>query len=577
MSRINIFRFRKQILFFMLIVFITSIAHTQNLSKIERKTKEEFKGIRDAWYATELIKTDRDKEYKRWCRAVARIEQLEEKGVVVTGTANKFHLYGGEITGDEFIDKLMSSDYDTLLLEYVRISGEVYLSSGWGWEKIVDKLVNLQSCTFLDKCHIGATFKKKVLFENCIFKAHTFFWNEFEENAYFLKNTFESTASLNFVAHFDSVYVCGSRFKENVEFGGIVLYINFGSIHLDRINGVYDGGTQWEPAIFNGDVSFYFGQYNKLIMDEVTFKNRLSFTHMALRTLSFESARILGSEFIFFGSSIADSINFQNMITAGLLNMSKLGIGTNCRILLKEISFNNLKCRWSQLNNKLCFENSASISDVKRVYYTLHDNFRREGARFDANECLYSLKEIERKYEKITWNPLSWLRKFYLYSLWLISGYLLKPTHTVLFALCIVIIFSLLYMVTPGYILSITDVRNAARHQLMSLSKKYLKDRLSNLHAKTSGNKCDLIERILVITRDKNKLLKLAKHSNTISLKYYGICCLYSIATFIRFSIIIKDLHIYGWHKKCLNIIEAIIGWFTLAVFIITCLNATFI
>lgn len=575
MNEIHHIQLHKKTLFLIIILFIPSILYTHNLPKIERKNKEEFQEIMNAWYVTDLIKVDRDKEYERWCKAVARIEQLKEKGVIVTGTPNKYHQYGGEISANEFIGILMSNQYDTLLLEFVKISGNVHLSSGWGWEKIVDKLVNLSSCTFLGECRIGATFKKEFLFENCVFKSYTFFWNTFEKDAYFLRNSFEGDASIYFFA--DSVYFSGSRFKEHVEFGGVIHYFNFGPIHLGSIPGVYEGGTQWEPVIFDGDVSFGFGQYNKLILEEVTFKNRLSFVHMILNTLNCKSVRILGNEFIFFGNSISDSINFQDMTIAGLLNMSKLGIGKDCKILLEGVSFNNLKCRWSQLSNKLSFEDSAGINDIKHVYYTLHDNFRREGARFDANECLYSLKEFERKYEMITWNPISWLRKFYLYALWLMSGYLLKPTHTILFALCVIFIFSLLYMVSPGSIVSVADIKDAARYQLMSFSKRDLKDKLSSLHAKTSGNKCDLIERILAITKDNDELLKLAKQNDTIALKYYGVCCLYSFATFIRLSSIIKGLHIYGWQTKYLSLGEATIGWFTLALFITTCINATFI
>ena len=467
----------------------------------------------------------------------------------------------------------MSSQYDTIVVEFAKIYGEVNLSSAWGWKKIVDKTVKLSLCTFFDKCKISATFKKELFIEDCVFKSYTFFWNTCEYPAHILKCTFEDEASITFSA--DTVYFSGSTFKKEVTFGGLVGYINFSQTDSAPLQGADERSAQWDPVIFEGDVSFFFGMYSRIIMEKVTFKGRLSFAHMRLRTLNCKSARVLGNEFIFFESdmnTISDSIDFRDMTIIGLLDIGKLSIGDSCKILLRDISFNRLKCRWSQLSEHLCFEQNDSIHNIKTTYYLLYENFRKEGARFNANDCFFEIKELERKRERLTASPITWGKKLWLYFQYLTSGYLVKPLYPLRFSFIVIVIISIFLYVTPGHIIREKECSQLLISIAHNHKKKDLQQKLSIDDMMATGTKAEVVDRYLR-HGEVHQLVELIKAKIGIKSRLKN-CLLLSGASFFNNNAFIRGFYITGICKKIVIFMAPIIGWLTLALFISTLINA---
>jgi len=541
------------------------IVATPIIPNLKRVTTKEHNRIMKSIYARPPI-TDKKKEHKRIQDAWNYIYQLRSEGVLIIEENKTYHQYGGDLSSSQFRYILTQSKFDVIHLEFVQITDDIDIWSNWAEEYVCDKSVWLDYCVFQGTCKMNINFKKTLKCTNCTFhKRVSWLGCTFDSTLYALENTFMEDATFHIWA--DTAFFSASRFEGKTEFGGCSHYLRFDSLDLISVDSMH---TRYEPAFFYQNTKFFFGKFRNLVIEDVTFTGNVSIEHMTIYTLRCKNAKVLSDGFLFLGTTIEDTIDFRNMTVKGMMDIRQLNLSGKCKILLEAMAFDEFKCKWSQIAHKIHFEHPDSIENIKTTYYALYENFRKEGARMDANECLYQLKEFERQNENI------WYKWLYLNVISITCGYMLRPTQILFFAFFAIIVSSLFYFFTPGYIIRLAYIKDTTRKHLVRTSRKEIIDRLKKRELCTKGKTGELIERLLQSMSEK-ELFQQIKPGRPVSLKYLGVCCLYSFETFLRLSILTKDLHPYHWSKKLVSIIEAIIGWFTLALFIITFINATFV
>ncbi len=87
----------------------------------------------------------------------------------------------------------------------------------------------------------------------------------------------------------------------------------------------------------------------------------------------------------------------------------------------------------------------ASLDAKHRQYDILKNLFLRQGDFVSADGCFYEWKQVERRESQLGWSPESWIVKGFHTLNWLSCGYGVRPLRTLLFAAAIVAGFALLY------------------------------------------------------------------------------------------------------------------------------------
>jgi uncharacterized protein YjbI with pentapeptide repeats len=85
------------------------------------------------------------------------------------------------------------------------------------------------------------------------------------------------------------------------------------------------------------------------------------------------------------------------------------------------------------------------LPETHRQYDILKGIFLRQGDFVSADACFYEWKQTERRKSALGWNPEYWIVKAFHYLNWLTCGYGVKPIRTVLFASVVILLFGVAF------------------------------------------------------------------------------------------------------------------------------------
>ena len=199
------------------------------------------------------------------------------------------------------------------------------------------------------------------------------------------------------------VFFDHSSFSQLVDFDGTVFTkaANFSDSHFHEDAGFsesqFQGEANFSRAHFGTEANFSRARFNDADFGRARFEKNLNLSSAKIYTLR-----------------LSDAIFAE---------------GSN--IYLKDFNFNRIVVRWNSIRDHLPFNGS--------VYLTLIKNFRNLEQFKDEDNCYYQYrKEKQARTKKIFPRLVDGL-------VWLSCGYGVRPSHTVLLSVIIMVIFTVIF------------------------------------------------------------------------------------------------------------------------------------
>ncbi|MHC4333066.1 MAG: pentapeptide repeat-containing protein [Planctomycetota bacterium] len=106
----------------------------------------------------------------------------------------------------------------------------------------------------------------------------------------------------------------------------------------------------------------------------------------------------------------------------------------------------------------------APLPEKHRQYDILKNLFQRQGDYVSADGCFYEWKQIERRDSPLGWKPQNWIVKAFHYMNWASCGYGVMPIRTLVFASFNILLFALVYSAIDPTFVSIFRSNLPALH-----------------------------------------------------------------------------------------------------------------
>ena len=363
-----------------------------------------------------------------------------------------------EVPASEILAQIQAGE--DVYLENVRITGEFDLSKikletvPVAWEGQEIEILGLDEELKIVESEItiiNSVFEKNVDFSNTQFKKATNF-----RDISFLGISNFGGVSFGGDAYFWNVSFGGDTDFWNVSFGGDTDfrgtsfggYVNFFDASFDGdayFWGMSFGGyTDFRGTSFDGDVNFFdtsFGGYTNFF--DASFDG----------DVNFQSASFDG-DVIFFGASFDGDANFRFASFGGYADFRYASFGgdvlfeymqfnkvffsdtTFTKVSFYEADFKSMKVEWISLKDALVFDGPAYIKLIK--------NFREIEQFKDADDAYYQYRRLSQADKKWSFSKLGDV------FMWLSCGYGVKPQYTIILAVVVILIFTIIYWLGNG-------------------------------------------------------------------------------------------------------------------------------
>ncbi len=283
----------------------------------------------------------------------------------------------------------------------------------------------------------AALFQDNVSFEDAVFSKDAFFYEAlFMANAYFNYSDFAS------YSYFAAAQFLGDACFSDVDFSGA---LDFSGAKVDGQANFFQSRFEsavFSNAIFSGPVQFGLASFSGLSsFGEVLFANEALFNLARFSRAAYFS----GAEFqkdAFFGlTKFEDIASLQSARFDGDLNFKGASIST---ILLDKTRFGK---------NSLINLNDTDFARLKvrwneieghvvwdpGAYLALVENYRRLGWSGDQDDCYYQYRKIDQDHTGWGWSKVIDILA------WLSCGYGVRPGYAGVLSLLTILIFALVF------------------------------------------------------------------------------------------------------------------------------------
>lgn len=263
----------------------------------------------------------------------------------------------------------------------------------------------------------------------------------------------------------------GCQFQGRVNFSDSTFW---NGVHFERTtfmapsdfyNTSFQKGGSFAHSVFDESCTFTGSHFNSsmLIHPCLKFNN----------TVCHEAAYLMDSRFDgiadFGGAQFRRKVDFTNSAFK--------------YVNLRQAQFNWLELKWEQIGKNKLLYGTLTIQgiDLEKEYLTeeefnrlfrnrmdvglaekhrqfdiLKGIFLKQGDFVSADKCYYDWKQLERKESRLNFNPETWVVKTFHYLNWFSCGYGVKPIRTLLFASVLILLFGLGYTVLdPSFYLNL--------------------------------------------------------------------------------------------------------------------------
>ena len=318
-------------------------------------------------------------------------------------------------------------------------------------------------------------FEKNVKFEGTLFNSSVDFRGaQFDEGAYFgiaefLDVSDFSACQFRKITNFNSAQFSNSAEFGEAQFDGGAYFVtakfldgaDFGACQFRKIanfdSAQFSNYAYFSYSKFNGDAQFADSQFNRDAYFSVAqFENESNFemAHFS-RDVYFKDARFKKiakfekSQFdgyALFSQSIFDKdAHFRGAHFGGVSDFSNVEFNTNAyfentqfndSFYLSNSKFNRLHIHWSSIEDKLVYNGPAYLDLIK--------NFENLEEFNDADKCYYQFRRIIQADEDLGWSKVGDVLA------WLSCGYGVRPGYTVAWCFVLIIFFGIILWAGKG-------------------------------------------------------------------------------------------------------------------------------
>lgn len=297
----------------------------------------------------------------------------------------------------------------------------------------------------------------------------------------------------------------------------------------------FNDTARFEYTYFNDDAFFWSSKFNK--------SAHFWETHF-LEDVDFRSV-------IFYNNVY---FNFAVFKGDGYFN----GISINNKIDLDRAKFTKFEVRWDSLKDNLIFN--------QNVYLLLIENYKKLGWFSDADNCYFQYRTINREEFDRGWS------KFLGFVAWFSCGYGVRPDYTLLWGLAFVILFGLLFWLGNGIYRSSEWDQEEVHERTWSIAKCLDSLRNKSIQLKTKISRKNPI----LYFRNAFGIVKTQITMGKIINRSFKTKIPFSDAIYFSLMVFVSQpsphWRVRGrWRYAVM--IEDVLGWLLLALFIITLSN----
>ncbi|MDI9615787.1 MAG: pentapeptide repeat-containing protein [Methanothrix sp.] len=277
-----------------------------------------------------------------------------------------------------------------------------------------------------------AQFSKVASFEGATFWSHADLSNaqfmddtSFERVHFLRSSSFEFSRFHQLVSFWRSVFHGETSFA-NSEFSGTA---NFMRVSFDE-NAVFMGSR------FSHDVTFSGARFSRAaVFGLAAFQGFSDFSSSLFRSVAFFGLAKLEDNTRFVNTTFdGDLVLTSSRIYS--MQLENASFSDSSRIYLKEADFTRMLARWYLIKNHLVYDSAAYLALVK--------NYKNMEWRDDANDCYYQYRRISQASEP--WG----LEKMIDVVSWLSCGYGVRPSYTIFWSMFMILLFGLVYWIGNG-------------------------------------------------------------------------------------------------------------------------------
>jgi uncharacterized protein YjbI with pentapeptide repeats len=308
---------------------------------------------------------------------------------------------------------------------------------------------DLSNTVFHNASFTGASFDQPVSFDGAFFLDNVSFEDaQFDKDASFNWAWFEKGADFNYSRFGYYTYFSGAQFLgearfSSVEFQGVLDFSN--AIFADKANffgSTFESAASFTNASFSGQAQFALTRFGGLSsFGEALFGNEANFELARFADAAYFSGAKFRGDAIFGLTKFEDIVSFQGATFQGDLNFKGGKIST---LLLDEGDCKD-DCRII-LNdtdfNRLRVpwrEIEDHVVWDPGAYLALVDNYHRLGWPGDEDDCYYQYRSMNQAHAGWGWS------KAIDVLAWLSCGYGVRPGYAVAWALLTILIFAILF------------------------------------------------------------------------------------------------------------------------------------
>jgi len=340
----------------------------------------------------------------------------------------------------EILDEIR--DGKAVDLNHVRLVGSLDLRE---LEGPVRSSIAIVDCEVQDLVRMeGATFESTVSFEETKFENMVLFsgvW--FNDSADFSFATFEDTVFFDSAFFGEEAEFCGTRFGRDAYFSGSIFsgtsdfnFTRFAEEYVLFDNVRFLEDAHFEDAEFGRWTNFYGSRFaeeadfllatfpGRSFIANVTFKGDARFSSVEFMSFAeFEDSRFEG-DFFLYGSTIS------------YMKLNGTTFGEGSRVHLNNTEIEGFVIPWRTMEDHLVFRDE--------VYMGLVENYKRLGWFQDADDCYYHYRKLAQERKDIGWS------RAIDYLAWLSCGYGVRPDYTLAWSLSIVLVFGIVFYLGKG-------------------------------------------------------------------------------------------------------------------------------
>jgi hypothetical protein len=299
----------------------------------------------------------------------------------------------------------------------------------------------------------GAAFSLPVIFDGAEFLGGvSFVDSQFQKDASFNEARFLGDANFNYSTFGYYTYFSGAQFSKDARFSSVKFQgpLDFSAANITGVANFFDSqfsAASFSNSIFLGPARFGLTRFAGLSSFGGTlFSGEASFVLARFSDAAYFSQAHFNDSAILGLVKFEDIASFQNVVFDRQLNLKSAQIST---MLLENSRFG--KNSKINLNDSDFNRFKARWDQIKDyviydpgVYLALIDNYRGLGWHKDEDDCYYSYRRLEQSGKEIGWS------KALDVMAWLSCGYGVRPGYTAIWVLITIFIYALIFWMGDG-------------------------------------------------------------------------------------------------------------------------------